>query len=174
VLVLLATTAHADRALTVPQVGAAIRCDGELDEIAWRSPARTGPFSDATGAQAAPYSDARLLRDDKFLYLALYAADEDIRASDEFVVELGGRKLHFTAAGALVPAVPHAQVAIDRDGTLDDARDDDEEWIVEAALPLAALPFASDGSLAVRISRCDVTKDGVKRCGSWRGRIAKR
>jgi hypothetical protein len=164
--------------LVLPQVGKEIRCDGELDETAWRSPARTGPFVDAGGAPAAPYSDARLLRDDKYLYLALYAADEDVRSTDEFVVELSSASgkivLHFRAAGTLEPAIANAKVAVDLDGTLDEPSNDDEEWVVEAAVPLAAIPFGRDGSVNARISRCDVTKDHVKRCGAWRGKLTAR
>jgi hypothetical protein len=164
--------------LILPQVGMQIRCDGELDEIAWRTPARTGPFPDATGGQAAPYSDARFLRDDHYLYVALYAADEDIRASDEFVVELGsGRRrstLHFTAGGSLSPAITGAKIAVDVDGSVDEPSNDDEEWVVEAAIPLTAVPFARNGTVDVQISRCDVTKDHVKRCGAWKGTIERR
>ncbi len=175
VLLLLAAPAAAQpHPLVVPQVAAPIQCDGELDEIAWRSPARTGPFVDATGNSAAPYSDARFLRDDKNLYLALYAADEDIRKTDEFVVQLGKKTLHFTAGGVLTPAIPGAKVAIDVDGSVDAPADDDEEWLVEATLPLAAVPFARDGTLHATITRCDTTKDKVKRCGSWTGVIARR
>src|SRR5215475_9737526 len=146
--------AAADRALVVPQVGAAIHCDGELDEVAWRSPARTGPFLDPKGETAAPYSEARFLRDDANLYIALYAADEDIRSSDEFIVQVGSGSsqmtLHFTAAGKLVPAIAGAKVGVDLDGNLDDASNDDEEWVIEASIPLAALPFGRDGTLQAR------------------------
>ena len=162
--------------LVVPQVGAALHIDGELDETAWHSPARTGPFVDGEGETAAPYSEARLLRDDRFLYLGLYAADEDIRADDEFVVELDAPKRHvawhFTAGGKLTPAVAGASAAVDTDGTIGDARDDDEEWAVEAAIPLSAVPFGADGTVTARITRCDLTKDHVRRCGAWSGRFA--
>jgi hypothetical protein len=164
--------------LVIPQVATQIRCDGELDEHAWLTPARTGPFVDANGGEAAPYSEARFLRDDNFLYLALYAADEDIRSTDEFVVELGSGRarstLHFTAGGKLTPAITGAQIGVDRDGSIDDATNDDEEWVVEAAIPFAAVPLARDGSTTVRITRCDTTKDHVKRCGSWSGRVVVR
>jgi hypothetical protein len=173
-------TGHAGRApaLVLPQVAQQVHCDGELDEIAWRTPARTGPFLDATGGQAAPYSDARFLRDDRYLYIALYAADEDIRASDEFVIDLGaGRRrstLHFTAGGSLSPAIAGAKVAVDVDGSVDEPSNDDEEWVVEAAIPLTAVPFTRSGTVDVQISRCDVTKDHVKRCGAWKGTIERR
>ncbi len=165
-------------ALVVPQVGAPIHVDGELDEVAWRTPARTGAFVDASGTQAAPYSDARFLRDDQFLYLALYAADEDIRKSDEFVVELsssrGRSTLHFRPDGTLAPSIAESTVMVDLDGSLDEPSNDDEEWIVEAAVPLTAIPFGRNGLVDVRISRCDTTKDGKQHCGTWKGQLARR
>ncbi len=165
-------------ALVLPQVAAAIRCDGELDEMAWRTPARTGAFVDATGGEAAPYSDARFLRDDRYLYLALYAADEDIRSSDEFIVELssarGRATLHFTAAGRVSPTIAGSTVSVDLDGTRDEPSNDDEEWVVEAAVPMTAIPFGRDGAVSVRVSRCDTTKDGKRHCGSWSGKLVRR
>lgn len=164
--------------LVIPQVGAPIRCDGELDEVAWRTPARTGPFTDAAGNIASPYSEARMLRDDDELYLGLYAADEDVRTTDAFVVELSSPRGHvtlrFSADGRAVPAKLHARSAIDVDGSVNAPGDDDEEWLVEAAVPLSAIPFAADGSVTAAITRCDVTKDGVRRCGSWRGVLVRR
>ena len=163
-------------ALVLPQVAKEIVCDGELDELAWRTPARTGAFVDRAGEQVAPYSDARFLRDDHALYLALYAADEDIRSTDEFVVDLsssrGSRRLHFSADGKAPLA--GAKVAVDVDGTVDESSNDDEEWVIEAAIPLAAVPFGSDGSVTIKVSRCDVGKDHVTRCGTWQGRLVRR
>src|SRR5690349_15978093 len=105
--------------MVVPQVAAPLALDGELDEVAWRSPARTGAFVDAHGAQAAPYSDARFLRDDHALYLALYAADEDVEPSDVFAIELG--TLHFTiSASGAIKGVKGARAAIDLDGSFAD------------------------------------------------------
>lgn len=154
--------------LIIPQVAAPISIDGELDEVAWHSPARTGPFTDATGNTAAPYSEARLLRDDQFVYLALYAADEDIRSTDAFVVTFSSPRGHATLRFS--PKGPGTDV----DGTVDAPADDDEEWLVESAIPLAKIPFGSDGSVTASITRCDVTKDHVRRCGSWRGTLVRR
>ncbi len=154
--------------LVIPQVAAPISIDGELDEVAWHSPARTGPFTDATGAIAAPYSEARFLRDDRNVYLALYAGDEDIRSTDAFVVELSSPRGHVTLRFS--PKGPGTDV----DGTVDMPADDDEEWLVEAAIPLAKIPFGPDGTVTASVSRCDVTKDHVRRCGSWRGTLVKR
>lgn len=173
IVALLAARVEAAPRVVIPQIAAPVQCDGELDELAWRTPARTGPFVAADGTLAAPYSEARFLRDDHSLYLALYAADEDVKATDEFVVTFAAgahRKTFHFAAGA----AHSANLAVDLDGTLDDPRDDDEEWVVEAALPLAALPFRADGSVDVHVVRCDVTKDGKKHCGSWSGALVRR
>jgi len=138
---------------------AAIVCDGELDEPAWRRAERTGPFLDDAGARAAPYSDARFVVAGDALYVALYAADEDIRSSDAFTVEIGDRRLRFG------PTDRGPDVGVDLDGTVDDPRDDDEEWVVEARIPLAGLPR---GAVPVRVARCDRLRDGRERCGSAR------
>jgi hypothetical protein len=173
-----AATASMPAVLVMPHIAEPIHCDGELDEPAWKTPARTGPFSDRTGAQAAPYSEARFMVDDKRLYLALYAADEDIRSSDEFVIDVGagGQKTswHFRADGSLQPKIAGAQVAVDVDGSVNDPSNDDEEWVIEAAIPLAAVPFHKDGTVELQVARCDTTKDHVKRCGSWKGTLARR
>ena len=174
----LVARADSKSALVIPQVGAPLHCDGELDEVAWHTPARTGAFLDATGEMASPYSEARFLRDDKYLYVALYAADEDIRSTDAFVLDLGSSRGHmrirFTAGGKLAPDLKGAKIAVDTDGSIDQSKNDDEEWVVEAALPLAEIPFASDGTVSARLERCDVTKDHVRRCGRWAGTIVKR
>jgi hypothetical protein len=68
--------------LVVPHLPGSITLDGDTDDPGWTQPpgpARTGPFRLPSGAEARPYSDVRLLWGDAHLYLALYAADEDIR-----------------------------------------------------------------------------------------------
>jgi hypothetical protein len=62
------------------------------------------------------------------------------------------------------------QLGVDKDGTLNDPRDEDEEWVVEARLPLRSLGIdPKPGTrLLVDISRCDIPKrDKAKRCGAW-------
>ena len=61
-----------------------------------------------------------------------------------------------------------ARAAVDRDGSIDDPHDDDEEWVIESALPLGAI---GPSPVTLHASRCDVTKDGVKRCGSWQAAV---
>jgi hypothetical protein len=134
-----------------------IVCDGELDEPSWKQAVRTGPFLDENGMSAAPYSDARFVVGPDALYLGLYAADEDIQSSDTFVVDIGGRELRFH------PTDHGADVGVDMDGSLDVPSDDDEEWVVEARVPLAGL---GHGDVMARVRRCDRVKDGRERCGS--------
>ncbi|MEO8877358.1 MAG: carbohydrate-binding family 9-like protein [Polyangiaceae bacterium] len=68
--------------LVVPHVNGSIALDGDLDDTGWLgNVARTGAFLDKNGDIARPYSEARLTWGDGVLYLSLYAADEDIRAT---------------------------------------------------------------------------------------------
>lgn len=180
-LLLAATVVHAAPGrtpLVIPQVTERMHMDGELDEMAWRTPARAGSFAGDDGSIASPYSDARFLRDDHQLYVALYAADENIQSSDHFTVTFGsGAKrvtLQFAPNGSVQPVLAGVYAAADLDGSLDDPSNDDEEWVIEATIPLRVLPFRSDGTLPFEISRCDRTKDGSTHCGSTRGALLRR
>jgi hypothetical protein len=69
--------------LAVPRASGVITIDGDTDDPGWGGPpepARTGPFALSNGAPASPYSEARLVWEGPYLFLALYAADEDIRS----------------------------------------------------------------------------------------------
>lgn len=149
----------------VPMVRAAIAIDGELHEPDWNTLARVAAFT-AEGAEARPYSQIRLLRDAETLYVGLYAADQDIRSTDAFELAIGSLALSIDARGRIAPPLPGARAAADVDETIDDPRDEDEEWVLEVAIPIAAVP---PGATAIRAARCDTPKDGVRRCGSWQG-----
>ncbi len=149
--------------LVAPAATTAIVADGEAKEPDWNARAARAVFVDDTGAEARPYSELRVLRDDRSLYLYLYAADEDIHHDEEFTVTLGATTYHFFADGTVSPSVPHG---IDRDGTLDVPGDYDEEWVIEAALPLPKLP------VSLSATRCDVTKSGEHRCGHVKTTLA--
>jgi hypothetical protein len=61
-------------------------------------------------------------------------------------------------------------LGVDRDGTLNDPKDRDEEWVVEAKIPWKPMGIepAPGTHILVEIGRCDVprgTKE--KRCGAW-------
>jgi hypothetical protein len=150
------------RAEGIPRVTSAIRLDGELDEPAWNALAFRAVLAGDDGQQARPYSELRLLHDDTQLYVALYAADENILSTDAWDLEIAGRHYQIDAAGrASVPT------GVDRDGTLDQPDDFDEEWVIEAAVPL---PTSSPVTITAK--RCDTPKDGVTRCGQWHRDLA--
>jgi hypothetical protein len=164
--ILLAACKHAKqehvppRADTIPRISEAITLDGELHEPAWNARAFRAVLS-ANGEQARPYSELRLLHDDKNLYVGLYAADEDIRSTDQWELTVNGRALHYNAAGK-----GDFSAGVDRDGTIDKPDDFDEEWVIETAIPLPAAP------VAIAAKRCDTLKDGSVRCGEWQGTLA--
>ncbi len=152
----------------VPMVTGPIVIDGELHERDWNALARVAAFT-VNGTEARPYSQIRLLRDDRMLYVGLYAADQDIRSSDVFELAIGTLALSIDPRGRITPPVAGARAAADVDETLDDPRDEDEEWVIEAAIPIAAIP---PDAIAIHAARCDTPKDGKRRCGSWDGPLA--
>jgi hypothetical protein len=186
------------RPLVVPHASGPLQLNGELDEADWRRCGRSGPFVDpATGQEAHPYSEARFLWDERQLYLALYAADEDIRTADrpdaggepsdvftvrfapagpagevfELVLGPGGSVAGTRARrdGTRVPWASGARLGVDLDGTINDPSDYDEEWVVEAAIPLASLGVQPRAGATLRLSieRCDTPKTGERRCGAF-------
>jgi len=152
----------------VPMVRAPVTIDGELHEPDWNTLARYAVFT-TDGREARPYSQIRLLRDAQTLYLGLYAADQDIRSSDAFELAIGTLALSIDPRGRITPPIAGAKVAADVDETLDDPRDEDEEWVIEAAIPIAAIP---PGTTTIHARRCDTPKDGIVRCGVWDGPLA--
>ena len=177
-----ASMADDARALHVPQAKGPITLDGELGEAAWlRATARTNAFVTESGDDPArPYSDARMLWGGEQLYVALYAADEDIRPGDLFHVELEGYgKEHVRRILDVAPFGPATEGGIrfgrDLDGTVGDASDDDEEWVVEVAIPLRSLGLTGQPGerIAFSVHRCDTPKGGTRFCGSW-GEVSSR
>ena len=156
----------------VPKTSSALKIDGEWDEPEWSQAALRHVFAFDSGEQARPHSEVRLLHDDRNFYVGLYAADEDIRSTDHFEVQVGDLKANAFASGKLDPAIDGANAGIDRDGTLDKPGDDDEEWVLEIAIPLAKTAFAPGKKVPVRFARCDTPKDNVERCGSWSGSVS--
>ncbi len=156
----------------IPRTTGPIKIDGEWDEEDWSKRAGRHQFLGDDGQLARPSSEVRLLHDDKDLYVGLYAGDENIQSTtDAFDVTVGAVSLRVDATGKVTPAREGVRAGIDRDGTLDDPKDNDEEWVIELAIPLDSLGLAPGKRTDVKASRCDVTKDGVKRCGSWSGSL---
>ncbi len=150
----------------IPTTTAAIKLDGELDEPDWSGRTLRHVLVADDHKPARPYSEAFLLHDDRYVYLGLYAADEDIRTGEYFDVRLGGLAFHADATGVVTPNLVGIRTSIDRDGTLDDPSNDDEEWVLELAIPLAATGLGANEK-ALMISRCDTPKDRIRRCGAW-------
>ena len=64
----------------VPHATGMISLDGDTDDPGWKGPTlRTGAFVGRDGAAVHPHSEARVVWGDGFLYMNLYAADEDIQ-----------------------------------------------------------------------------------------------
>jgi hypothetical protein len=66
-----------------------------------------------------------------------------------------------------------ARAATDFDGILNSIAERDEEWAVEAAIPLASLgsKAAPGARIPVRMSRCEIAHDGVRACGAWQATL---
>jgi hypothetical protein len=139
-----------------------IKIDGELGEPAWSQRAERHVFM-ANGEHARPFSEVRLFHDDTTLYVGLYAADENIQSSDFFDVKIGATAFHINPKADVTPAIPGLRAAVELDGSLDDNSNDDEEWVLEIAMPRT--------SGAMQFSRCDTPKDKIQRCASWSGTL---
>ena len=184
------------RRLDVPGARGPIVVDGETDEAAWRGAARTGALLGRDGVAARPFAEARALWGAGHLYLALYAADRDIRGgaiaadgpvwlgdhfhlafrtgADERVLDVSPRGTLTDARRAAGGGYDYAWqsgavAAVDADGTVDDPSDEDEEWSVELAIPLASLGLRGvvGEQLEIAIRRCDVPARGARACAAF-------
>jgi hypothetical protein len=180
--------------LRVPHTSAPIVLDGDTEDRGWTSapgPARTGPFVLSNGAPGRPHSEARMVWGDGYLYVLLYAADDDIRSraspadGDSFRLTFSraGRRysIEASADGVVTDAARDstgapdpswhsgAHVSCELDGTIDEGRDTDEEWSLEMAIPFASLGMNGDPGESARFSveRCDVSKGGGRACAGW-------
>ena len=183
----------------MPHVHGSITLDGDTDDSGWRGPtARTGAFLGQDGVTPVhPHSEARIVWGDGFLYLNLYAADEDIRAvgtadalspaEDMFhlvfddgtaqrIIDVNPLGTVADALGAAGAATPpdyswnsHLHASHELDGTPNRSDDNDEEWVLELAIPLESLGLEGKAGQRVGLSmrRCDTPHDGARICGSW-------
>lgn len=171
VLALVACQKPAPGKDAIPHTTGAIELDGEWEEYDWAHTALRRQFNGDDGQLSRPSSEMRLLHDDTTLVVGLYAADENIQShEDAFDFTVGSLSVRVDASGQVTP--PEFRAAVDHDGTLDDPKNNDEEWVVELLIPLARTGLASGHTTPVKASRCDVTKDGVKRCGAWSGALS--
>jgi hypothetical protein len=190
---------HGDPILRVPHAPGAIVLDGDTDDPGWvrpPGPARTGGFVLADGVQARPYSNTRIVWGDGYLYLSLYAADEDIEThADEPDGPVGlddAFRVVFAQPGVeyAIEVSPRAVIAdsIRRDGgpwdvswksgahaskevdgTINNPNNTDEEWAIELAIPFASLGMKGEPgeTIGLSLSRCDTPKGMPRICAGW-------
>jgi Carbohydrate family 9 binding domain-like len=194
-----ASTARGDAVLAVPHASGPIALDGDTDDPGWLrppGPARTGDFLFANGAPGRPHSEAKLVWGDGYLYLSLYAADDDIESR---TTEVDGPvwlddsfRLTFADDGVecAIDVSPMAVVtdAIRRgvgawdyswnsgahaskemDGTLNDPANTDEEWIIEMAIPFESLGLKGERgeNIGFSVRRCDQPRGERRVCTAW-------
>jgi hypothetical protein len=161
--------------------------------------ARTGDFLDESGAKAIPFSEARVMWQSDRLLVSLYAADIDIETKpdagvasgkeDVFEVTLrhdgriyaltmgaGGERITtqctadgWACKGEPLPWESGVEVGRDVDGTPNEPSDDDEEWVLEMAIPLRAIgaePRVGE-RVEIRLRRCDFPRGAARACGTW-------
>ena len=169
----------------------------------------TPNFKDAAGHGMVPFTQAKARWGDGQLYLMLYAGDLDLQGrvrehdgpverDDAFHLEFGAgdevRVISVSVLGTVADSLcrrsatgrtcdrgwdSHARVAVDSDGTLNKVGDNDEEWVIEMAIPLASLGVkdAHPGTkIPFSVRRCEVGHGQNHGCGGWgdrpRGELA--
>jgi hypothetical protein len=194
-----AAVARGDPVLRVPHVSGAIVLDGDTDDPGWLrapGPARTRGFLLPSGKAAIPYSEARLVWGDGYLYLALYASDEDIEVHgdqpDQPVALDDAFRLTFARPGVeyeidvsptavITDSVRRrggewdlswnsgAHASKEIDGSLNEPKNRDEEWAIELAIPLESLDMAGERGEMIRmsLSRCDSLRGAPPICAGW-------
>ena len=146
-----------------------IKADGKLDEVAWKDAPSTVAFvRTMDGGAAEQGTTAKLLWDDKFLYVAFEMEDKDVwttldkhddklwtqEAVEMFIDADGDGKTYVelqanpkgTTFDSYLPAYrknendwdSNMKVGVVVDGTVDNRGDTDKGWIVEMAIPLEA------------------------------------
>jgi hypothetical protein len=194
-----ASVARGDPVLRVPHVPGAITLDGDTDDPGWLrapGPARTGAYVLPNGKAAIPYSETRLVWGDGYLYLALYASDEDIESradQPDGPVRLDDAfRLVFSRPGVEyeIDVSPRAVIADsirreggewdstwnsgshaskEMDGTVNNPKDRDEEWAIELAIPLESLGLKGEPGeiIGMSLSRCDTLHGAPAVCAGW-------
>jgi hypothetical protein len=194
-----ASVARGDPVLRVPHAPGSITLDGDMDDPGWvRSPgpARTDGFVLANGEEAPPYSNTRIVWGDGYLYLSLYAADEDIETHTdqpdgpvglddafrvvfaqpgvEYAIEVSPRALITDSIRKdggewdfSWSSGAHASKEID--GTVNNPNNTDEEWAIELAIPFESLGMTGERgeTIGLTLSRCDTPKDMPRVCAGW-------
>jgi hypothetical protein len=185
--------------LHIPHTPGSITLDGDTDDQGWTQPpgpARTGPFLLPNGVVARPNSNARLVWGDGHLYLSLFAADEDIRTrtdqpdgplwlddyfhlvfvrgSVEYAIDVSPRGVVTDAVRKSGGVFDYswssgAHVSPELDGTLNNDKDMDEEWVIEMAIPFESLGLKGESGerIGFSVTRCDTPKEMLRICAGW-------
>jgi hypothetical protein len=193
------TGALPELVLHVPHAPGSILLDGDTDDPGWTKepgPARTHAFMLPDGTPARPFSEVRMVWGDGYLYFSLYAADEDIesrttapdgplwlddafrvvftRGDTDYAIEVSPRAI-------LTDSIRHgggkwdygwqsgAHASPEMDGTLNDAHNTDEEWVIEMAVPFESVGLKGESGEAIgfAVSRCDTPKNSSRVCAGW-------
>lgn len=120
-------------------------------------------------------NDGPVWRDDSFHFAFDDGNDERVFDVSVNAVITDGTRISATAAdgGARPPAdfawSSGAHASREIDGTLNEAKDDDEEWALEIAIPLDSIGLKGEPGERVRfaIHRCDSPKKHSRTCSSW-------
>jgi hypothetical protein len=187
-----ATNDESAHAVSVLYASEPLHLDGELVEPAWHA-TTVVHMQKRDGSDGRPYADVRFLWSAEALHVGLYASDHDIVSAgvgpdgpvwlgDSFHVVFSKNGVEHSIdvgitdhGGVITDGVRRAsgawdyswqsgaQVATDTDGTVDHPGDNDEEWVVEMAIPLKSLDLAPKPgeSVTVHVRRCDVTTRGT-------------
>jgi hypothetical protein len=159
---------------------------------------KTPNFVDENGRGIVPYTEARFRWEGDKLYALLYAGDLDLEATitdhdgplerdDSFRLSFRNGVEERVIAVSVLGTVADAsctgsgraqrcdpawesgvQVAVDKDGSLNKIGDNDEEWVVEMAIPLASLGVTPGPGrrIPLAVTRCEVGH-GATPCGGW-------
>jgi len=191
---LTAARARGDIVLPVPHAPGPITLDGDTDDPAWvmpPGPARTGDFLYDDGRAARPYSSARFVWGGDYLYLALYASDQDIEShtdqpdqpipleDDFFEVVFQQEDVEYsilvTPKALITDGVRRrseggpldlswnsgAHASWEIDGSLNNSKGKDEEWAIELAVPFESLQLRGEPGENIGLS--------IRRCDIPKG-----
>ncbi|MBI3201857.1 MAG: hypothetical protein HYZ29_09970 [Myxococcales bacterium] len=140
--------------------------DGQLDQPVWHAAPATDTWLDPRRAAPVPHTEARASWDDGALFLALYVADDDLRATDEVRVDFGSglsveaspdRQLRCRSGAESNCGAFGIQAAFTVDGDVDATAQEDEEWVVTLSIPWRAVaPAGRPSELPVQLRRENV------------------
>jgi hypothetical protein len=194
------SVARGDRVLHLPRSGGAISLDGDTDDRGWVGPpgaATTRAFLTDDGNPARPYSQARIVWGGDYLYLALFASDEDIESrvdrpdapvgpdDDAFHVVFSRDDTEYAfdvSPNAMITDArrvgtgawdttwnSEARGSKELGGSINNPNGLDEEWEVELAIPLESLGLTGEPgeNIGASFRRCDKPKESSRVCAGW-------